>query len=74
MRIDFRAFQTAVAEHPLNEADVRAVFQHQGGHAVAEDMTASGQPDIGLVDVTAHAVTQLKKPCAATTKNASPCP
>ena len=59
MCIYLRAFQAGVAEHSLNEADVRTVFQHQRGHAVAEDMTASGQPDVGLADVTAHAVAQM---------------
>ena len=56
MRVHLGAFQTGVPKHPLDETDVRAVFQHQRGHAVAEYMTASGQPDIGLAYMAAHSL------------------
>ena len=29
VRVPLRAFQTGVAEHPLDETDVCSVFQHQ---------------------------------------------
>ncbi len=45
MGVNLGAFQTGVAEHSLDVADVRAVFKHQRGHAVAEDMAAAGQAD-----------------------------
>ena len=51
VRIHLGAFQAGVTEHPLDEADVRPVFQHQCCHTVAEDVTASGESHIGFTDV-----------------------
>ena len=38
LRIDLRRFDVLVAEHLLDEADVRAVLVHQRCHRVAEEM------------------------------------
>jgi hypothetical protein len=39
LRVHLRALQVRVAEHFLNEADVRAAFEHQRRHRVAEHVT-----------------------------------
>lgn len=54
VRVDLRGLQIGVPEHSLNEADVRAAFQHQRGHGVAEQMARALLADIGLLHVTAH--------------------
>ena len=38
-----------VAEHLLDEADIGAVFQHQGGHGVAEQVAAAVLVHVGQV-------------------------
>ena len=43
-----------MAEHLLDVADVRAAFEHQRGHRVAEEVTAAGLSDTGAPHVAAH--------------------
>ena len=43
--VNLRGLKLLVTEQLLDEADVRSVFQYQCCHTVAEDVTASGQPD-----------------------------
>jgi hypothetical protein len=40
-------------EHLLDEPDVGAVFQHQRGHGVAEQVTGSGLADLRWGDIAA---------------------
>lgn len=47
MGVDLGGGQLAVAKNGLQVADVRAVFQHVGGHGVAEQVTGAGLVDAG---------------------------
>lgn len=58
LRIDLRGGELGVAEHGLNHANVGSVFQHQGGHGVAEQVTAAVFADVGAVDGVAHQLRQ----------------
>ena len=35
--VNLGGFEAGVAQHLLNEADIGAPFEHQGGHGVAEN-------------------------------------
>ena len=54
VRVNLRGGQAGVAEHLLDEADVRAAFQHQRRHGVTEQMTRSRLADLGVDHVHAH--------------------
>ena len=43
-RVDLGGFETGVAEHLLDVADVGAVFEHADGGGVAQEM----RPDFGV--------------------------
>ncbi|VVP61606.1 hypothetical protein PS880_06311 [Pseudomonas fluorescens] len=38
-------------QHGLDKTDIRAVFQHQGGHGVAEQMAAAAFANLGGIDM-----------------------
>ncbi len=54
VRVPFGCPQADVAEHLLDEADVRAALQHQRRHRVAEEMGRAGLPDLRLADIPVH--------------------
>src|SRR5690349_13283770 len=43
-----------MTKHLLNEADVRAILEHQCGHGVTKEMTRTFLPDARLLDVVVH--------------------
>jgi len=49
--IDLGRVQALMAEHLLDVADVGAVFQHFGGHGVAEEMTGARLLNAGFFGV-----------------------
>jgi hypothetical protein len=51
-----------VTEHLLDEADLGATIEHQGGHAVPEEVTAASLAHTGVVDIIAD---QLAEPVQA---------
>ena len=54
LRINLRGVEFGMAKHRLDVTDVCAIFQHQGGHGVAEQVTGAGFADIGIIDVLGH--------------------
>ena len=49
--VDCRRFQLDVPEHGLEEPDISPIFQHQGGHRVAEQVASPPLADVGGADV-----------------------
>ena len=45
--VDLSCLRFRMTEHGLDEAHVRAVFEHQRGHCVAEQVTASRLAEVG---------------------------
>ena len=58
--IDLGGVEAGMAKELLDKADICAIFQHQGGGGVAEEMTGTTLADVGCVhifaDKLAHAV------------------
>ena len=56
--VNLGRFQLGVTEHGLDEADVRAVFEHMGGGRMPEEMTAAALADVGPLHIFAHQLGQ----------------
>lgn len=49
--VNLRRIEPCVTEHFLHIADIRAIFQHQCRHCMAEQMAAATLTDTALLDV-----------------------
>jgi hypothetical protein len=52
--IDLGGAQLGVAKHLLDVPDVSAVFEHQRGHGVTEQVAGTGLAQRGAIDVFPH--------------------
>src|ERR1035438_9022303 len=62
VRVNLRCVEPRMTEHLLYEADVRAAFEHQRCHRVAEEMTSAMLADSGRFDVLPDDVTERGTP------------
>lgn len=58
MGVNLGGLQLGVPEHGLDEADVCAVFEHQRGGRMPEEVTAAALADVGPLHVLAHQLGQ----------------
>ena len=59
--VDACCIEATVAEKLLDEADVRAVFEHVGGAGVPHQVAAAGFSDLGLFHCFSHPVAQINR-------------
>ncbi len=52
-RVNLSGGQVGMAQHHLDVTDIRAVFQHLGGHGVAKQVAPLQPPQIGTVETPA---------------------
>lgn len=58
MGVNLGGFEFGVSQHLLDEADVDAVFQHQRGTGVAEQVATAALAQVGRLHVAAHQLGQ----------------
>ena len=58
MGVNLGGFEFGVPEHLLDEADVRAVLQHERRAGVAEQMASAALAQVGRLHVPAHQLGQ----------------